>query len=65
MKPLRASRWYAGQHLIPIDVWYPVAQQAELTYAYGLTFTAFVAEPPRLLRTVMFCGFVGHANFPL
>jgi hypothetical protein len=24
--------------------------------------TALVADPPRLLRTVMFCGFVGHEN---
>jgi hypothetical protein len=27
--------------------------------------TALVADPPRLLRTVMFCGFVGHENCPL
>jgi len=24
--------------------------------------TALVAEPPRLLRTETFCGFVGHEN---
>src|SRR6266851_5551309 len=28
-------------------------------------WTALVAEPPRLLRTVMFCGFTGHENWPV
>jgi hypothetical protein len=27
-----------------------------------LSVTFLEAEPPRLLRTVMFCGFVGHEN---
>jgi len=27
--------------------------------------TAFVADPHKLLRTVMFCGFAGHVNCPL
>src|SRR3989441_3775024 len=26
--------------------------------------TAFVPEPHKLLRTVMFCGFTGHLNCP-
>jgi hypothetical protein len=30
-----------------------------------LAVTALVAEPPRLLRTVMFCGFVAQVNCPL
>jgi hypothetical protein len=29
-----------------------------------LTVTVLVAEPPRLLRTVIFSGFVGHVNWP-
>ncbi len=37
-------------------------QQAKLVY---FTVTVFVADPPRLLRTVMFCGFTGHENWPL
>ena len=27
--------------------------------------TAFIADPHRLLRTVMFCGFTGQVNRPL
>jgi hypothetical protein len=30
-----------------------------------LSVTAFEAEPPKLLCTVMFFGFVGHENNPL
>ena len=30
-----------------------------------LVVTALVAEPPRLLRTVMFCGLFGQVNLPL
>ena len=30
-----------------------------------LSETDFVAEPPELLRTVMFCGFTGQLNVPL
>lgn len=29
---------------------------------FYFTETAFEAEPPKLLRTVMFCGFVGHGS---
>ena len=29
-----------------------------------LTVTVLVAEPPRLLLTVMLCGFVDHVNCP-
>jgi hypothetical protein len=42
-------------------------EAAEFVYPTGskpvyLELTALVADPPRLLRTVMFCGFVGHEN---
>jgi hypothetical protein len=30
-----------------------------------LSVTAFVAKPPKLLRTVILFGFVGHDNCPL
>ena len=31
---------------------------------YHLAVTAPVAEPPKLLRTVMFCGLLGHVKRP-
>ena len=32
--------------------------------SYHLETTVWVAEPPRLLRTVMFCGLLGHVKRP-
>ena len=30
-----------------------------------MSATALVADPPKLLRTVMLFGFVGHDNWPV
>jgi len=39
-------------------------QTTDQSFLY-LSVTAFAADPPKLLRTVMFRGFVGHDNIPV
>jgi hypothetical protein len=38
------------------------ADRIDAPFTVYFELTALIADPPRLLRTVMFCGFVGHEN---